>query len=485
MATTETQAEPSVPIQTVSKVGYNQPVSSPYELPKITICIGDKKYGIPESHVRNHSQLHNHIRHSKIKLSDVPEDIGHTLVHFLYSGTYETLNLPLSEDTSYVAREHLRSVLVYRASRQYNLTDLGIMARKYMKHYGEAMSVVEILRSTSKVFSKLPDDENWLSEYVKEALQRSFMSAKSPFNVRDILGLCGDDLCFHTAVMRFVVEILSSHVQDLEGHQGHLGYMRPFRGPGHVIAEKRMNTYDVGMFTGELISVQGPNFVEKWQSDEPAAEEPPAAPAEDSLTVGEGHATFDDPPACIPAEDPTPLDKGSTSVEDLLPNVSLYQEWKSLSTKHRRRRTKVLERRGLPVPDQDGVFQPAPSTPTEDPVPLDEGSTAVDDLLPNVSLYEEWKSLSTKHRRRRTKVLERRGLPVPDQDGVFQPAASTTTEDPVPLDEGSTAIDDLLPDVSLYEEWNDLSKKHRRRRTKVLERRGLPVPDQNGIFQPC
>jgi hypothetical protein len=46
-------------------------------------------------------------------LHDIYEIAGHTLVHFLYSGEYETINVPLNEDTSDIAREYKRSIFIY------------------------------------------------------------------------------------------------------------------------------------------------------------------------------------------------------------------------------------------------------------------------------------------------------------------------------------------------------------------------------------
>lgn len=65
----------------------------------ITLCIGQEEYGVLGSHIQkfpllglNSSQYGAHI-----ELSDIHEDVGHTLVHFLYSGTYETINSPLDQ----------------------------------------------------------------------------------------------------------------------------------------------------------------------------------------------------------------------------------------------------------------------------------------------------------------------------------------------------------------------------------------------------
>jgi hypothetical protein len=87
--------------------------------------------------------------------------------------------------------------------------------------------------------------------------------------------------------------------------------------------------------------------------DEPAAEEPAAE-----------EPTWDEPAAEEPApEEPVPVEIVAEPIapetnrpHSLLLNSDLYKDWKTLSPKKRRMRTKRLVRQGLPVPDKDGVI---------------------------------------------------------------------------------------------------------------------------------
>lgn len=126
---------------------------------------------------------------SQIQLPDVDEDVGHTLVHFLYTGHYETINSPLDATVSLGEREYERSVMVYHASRVYEILDLEILARKYIEYFGEAITISSILRSTKKIFSKLPEDEVWLPDYLKGVLQQSFASNNSRFDFDHMPGV--------------------------------------------------------------------------------------------------------------------------------------------------------------------------------------------------------------------------------------------------------------------------------------------------------
>lgn len=61
-------------------------------------------------------------------MSHVDEDVGCTVVHFLYIGGYETVSPPLRGGTLDLAGEYKRSVLVYYALRTWGLTDLEVLA---------------------------------------------------------------------------------------------------------------------------------------------------------------------------------------------------------------------------------------------------------------------------------------------------------------------------------------------------------------------
>jgi len=77
----------------------------------------EKEYGILRSHIRKYPLLaHSCPQDTYVTLSDIHGDVGHTLVHFLYSGTYETINSPLEKNISYLEREYQRSVLIYHVA---------------------------------------------------------------------------------------------------------------------------------------------------------------------------------------------------------------------------------------------------------------------------------------------------------------------------------------------------------------------------------
>lgn len=155
-------------------------------------------------------------------MSDIDEDVGHTVVHFLHTGGYETVNSPLDEGRSDLAREYKRSVLVYHASRIWSLADLEVLSRQKMLHLDEELPVLEILRIMRGVFSSLPADETWLPDYIQGNLQRSLRPNDPGLGLQEFYNVIGQDHQFDNAVMKMIIEILSIRIFSMKEQQGQL-----------------------------------------------------------------------------------------------------------------------------------------------------------------------------------------------------------------------------------------------------------------------
>lgn len=149
-------------------------------------------------------------------MSGVSKDARHTLVHFLYTGGYETLN----EDILDLAREYKTSVLVYHTSRNWGLTGLEVLAQQKMQHLDKELPILEILRVTRDVFSSLPEGETWLLGYIQGNLQRLVKPYDPEFGLRGFYDIIGQDHRFDNAVMKMIFEILSIYISYMEYQHG-------------------------------------------------------------------------------------------------------------------------------------------------------------------------------------------------------------------------------------------------------------------------
>lgn len=385
----------------------------------MTITIGNKSYGIPEYYFRKVPRLSNKLStwDSYITLSDIHEDIGHTIVHFLYSGSYETIISPLDRGVDCIAREYRRSVLVYEAARTYDIFDLEALARRYIEHFGEALSLFDVLRTAKEVFSTLPDDESWLPHYIKQKLEQSFLVDKSIFTDDEFFGILGEDRYFSNAIFKMSLEIYSTRLQLLESRLAHKSSINGYPDMGRAGSESPAMKHDDQEYPepydvpNEAPSEGAP--ADNCPPDEPYPVEYYPEPEEASP---EPPSFGDHSPELVP---PEPYPEECTP--ESLAEGSLYPP----------RPRSVDDYSDKPVPepcpDEDYAPEPAPPEPypeectpeapaEEPPSPPEENavrtSTAAS-LMTNISLYDDWETLSRKEQLKRRKALRKMGLPLP------------------------------------------------------------------------
>ncbi|GMF82062.1 unnamed protein product [Aspergillus oryzae] len=134
------------------------------------------------------------------------------------------------------------------------------------------------------------------------------------------------------------------------------------------------------------------------------------------------------PAQAEPEPEPTP--------EAKLPDDPLYYNWDNFSSKGRKKREKPLMKKGLPIPGKEFAWPPPPPEPVADePVqepelkpesrPQAEPKPQPEPItlsLPDDPLYNDWDELSTKDKRKREKSLLKKGLPIPGKDFPWPPS---------------------------------------------------------------
>lgn len=387
-------------------------------MPIITITIGSKLYGIPEYYVRKIPRLSKNLSawNSDIALPDIHEDVGHTIIHFLYSGSYETIISPLERGVDCIAREYRRSVLVYEAARAYDIPDLGALARKYIEHFGEALSLFDILRTVKEVFSKLPEDESWLPLYVKQKLNHIFLFDESTFTDDEFFGILGEDRYFSNAVFKMTLDIYSTRLQFLESEPTHQNSNSGNLDLGHTRSESPAAKHDAEGY---------PPMYDAPVPEEPVSEEPFADNSSPAELYPDEYRPQPEPEAASPqplsvddyAEEPV---AEPCPVEDHVPEAPTAPVPGSVDDYSD-------ELAAEPCPVEDYVPEPSSPEPypehsqaeptTEEPAsPLEPHvvrmSTSAN-MMANISLYNDWEKLSKKGKVKRRRKLRMMGLPVP------------------------------------------------------------------------
>jgi hypothetical protein len=116
-----------------------------------------------------------------VRLAEVDEDVGHTLIHYLYTSDYQTLR-PISNcDTSTRAIEYSRSVFAYSAALTCDLGGLAQHARTYMQILDKDIPMSSIIALGRKTFPRITEDA-WFSDNRTAKITASFEADEGIFH---------------------------------------------------------------------------------------------------------------------------------------------------------------------------------------------------------------------------------------------------------------------------------------------------------------
>lgn len=116
-----------------------------------------------------------------ISLPDLDENIGHTLVHYLYTGTYETINIRSNLSGTNDHTEFKQAVSVCVAAQTYHLPGLQELARKEANRLGMHLDVFEAVDAVGQNYRKFGEVMIWLSDYLEEKIKAAFHEDHTAF----------------------------------------------------------------------------------------------------------------------------------------------------------------------------------------------------------------------------------------------------------------------------------------------------------------
>ncbi|KAL9101670.1 MAG: hypothetical protein Q9163_003091 [Psora crenata] len=189
----------------------DRPLSSPYISPAYTLSIGSKgtKYTVLEESLYQCSEWASICKSNPedrtIRLPEFEDDIGHTLVHYLYTSTYQTLKEPRVSSRVERAIEHDRSVFVYCAARKYGLGGLEVLAKNNIEKFDNDISIFDFLDTAQEVYPKLPDDEIWFPKYFENKVKAAFKADETLFKEKAFYDRIGQVAAFDKAVVKSII----------------------------------------------------------------------------------------------------------------------------------------------------------------------------------------------------------------------------------------------------------------------------------------
>jgi hypothetical protein len=153
-------------------------IHSPYTTEPVTLRIGPgpKEYYVSLGLLQNAEWIDS-ASWGVINLPEIDENTGHVLIHFLCTGTYQTLD---NIENSAVEEAHVefkRAFSAYVMAIEHQLAGLQHLAMHKIENFGRDMTVLDIIAAVEEDFHKLTDCAIGFKEYlntkVKEALEKN------------------------------------------------------------------------------------------------------------------------------------------------------------------------------------------------------------------------------------------------------------------------------------------------------------------------
>ncbi|KAK6222524.1 hypothetical protein QIS74_04226 [Colletotrichum tabaci] len=116
---------------------------------------------------------------NEICIKDVPDEAGHVLVHYLYTGTWQTLHENHSQHDSETSAHFETSVHVYAAARAYSLPDLAELAKENICQSADALPALDVIVLAAGACELLPDDDSWFLAFIKLRVEHLFKEPAS------------------------------------------------------------------------------------------------------------------------------------------------------------------------------------------------------------------------------------------------------------------------------------------------------------------
>lgn len=122
-----------------------------------------------------------------IHIEEVPDDAGHVLVHYLYTGTWQTLSQSHSQqepltccnpNISVIKSDFQTSVHVYCAAKAYGLPALVGMAKKEVLRLANYLTPLDVVVSASEACQLLNEHDIWFRSFLQRRLRLMFNTSK-------------------------------------------------------------------------------------------------------------------------------------------------------------------------------------------------------------------------------------------------------------------------------------------------------------------
>jgi hypothetical protein len=153
-----------------------------------------------------------------IILDTVDESIGHTLIHFIYTGRYQILGLGIAPAEHKAATEFKRNVLAYCAARLCGIAKLEEFAKAKTEELQKELSIFDLQRISQEISSKLPHHDNWFSIAIQRWIKTRLTDDVMLLTDERLPEIIGKSTVFDRAVVKSLIDICIEKAVNNEHH---------------------------------------------------------------------------------------------------------------------------------------------------------------------------------------------------------------------------------------------------------------------------
>ena len=151
---------------------------SPYGSPACTVPFASP-LTVPLDILKKSPKLHAAYENQLPELQAIPGEIAHLLVHYLHTGTYESLKPTATGKMVRQTSELKTSIQTYAAARDYDLPDLMRLAEVKIDRYSEGLPLPILLEVARDAYPTLTEGDEWFLDYMRSRIRPHLKDAKS------------------------------------------------------------------------------------------------------------------------------------------------------------------------------------------------------------------------------------------------------------------------------------------------------------------
>jgi hypothetical protein len=184
--------------------------SRPYGSPACTIPFASP-LTVPLDILKKSPKLQAAYESRLPELPTIPEGVGHVLVHYLHTGTYESLRPRPTSTMSKQICELKTSIQAYAAARAYDLPDLMRLAEAKIDKYGEGLPLPALLEVARDAYPTLTEGDGWFLDYLRSRIRPHLKDPKSLLG-SNMLDQISGILSPHRVLLRTVLELFCERI---------------------------------------------------------------------------------------------------------------------------------------------------------------------------------------------------------------------------------------------------------------------------------